>query len=354
MTPDAIRSVFADIEKAVHASRYDDALAQIESLNAAAGDVIRATPDLDSWLVSAWRLALIESGRYGEAAELFDSRVAEERALIAASTSSLVPILGQAKRVRYADMSFSLFLFRHDILSNRILAGGGWEQGISEYLAQVVRPGDLVIDIGANIGWHTIAAAVRVGPTGRVIAFEPEPVAFRLLVDSVRENGLTWVEASPMAIGAAEEVVSLHRPYVAGNAQHSIVDQGLSGDTVTIAVAPLTAFSDQIDRRIRLLKMDIEGAEVQALIGMEPILSGPYAPEVMIIEFSPRLLALAGAGPEWFDALTTRFGYGYAVLSADTGTQVHLDPGQSLGTLYHRVLAGQTGSDTQFDVVFMR
>ena len=78
-------------------------------------------------------------------------------------------------------------------------------------LGKLVRPGMTVVDVGANIGLYTLHLAGLVGPSGRVISFEPDPDLVPLLRDNCDANGAGNVEIHPMALGAGAEAMLLHR-----------------------------------------------------------------------------------------------------------------------------------------------
>jgi FkbM family methyltransferase len=77
---------------------------------------------------------------------------------------------------------------------------GDFDPWVDKTLIRLSRPGDIVIDIGANIGTTTLCLARAVGPTGRVIAFEPFPSNFEMLRSNIEANGLQQVEAWPVAL----------------------------------------------------------------------------------------------------------------------------------------------------------
>ena len=69
-----------------------------------------------------------------------------------------------------------------------LMSGGVWESGITALLGKIISPGMTVVDIGANIGYHTLTAANLVGFNGKVYAFEPEPGNFNLLNKNIHIN----------------------------------------------------------------------------------------------------------------------------------------------------------------------
>ena len=70
-----------------------------------------------------------------------------------------------------------------------VLSSGTYEPEETRLFRSKCRPGDTVIDVGANVGWYTVIASKLVGKKGRVIAFEPEPVNFAILKKNVLANG---------------------------------------------------------------------------------------------------------------------------------------------------------------------
>jgi len=130
------------------------------------------------------------------------------------------------------------------------------------------RPGDLVIDVGGNIGGFTIVAAQRVGPTGRVIAIEPEPAAFDQLVANVRRNGLQNVTPRRAAIGARAGVIvmrCLSRCLYTTAFSPTDIPPPDKPD-IQVPVIPLDQLltEERIDR-CNLLKIDVEGGEYDIL-----------------------------------------------------------------------------------------
>ena len=71
-------------------------------------------------------------------------------------------------------------------------------------MSGLLRPADVFVDVGANWGYFSLAAAHWVGPRGRVVAFEPEPRLYRMLVTNIAANDIAWIETHPIAIAAGD------------------------------------------------------------------------------------------------------------------------------------------------------
>lgn len=133
------------------------------------------------------------------------------------------------------------------------------------YLPQ---PGDTVIDIGAGVGEEAIVFSQLVGPTGRVIAIEAHPGVFGCLKETVRRSGLTNVTPLGIAVGASDGAIEIA---LGDNfLTHSIVADRKLGASQEVALRRLDSLAAELGLGdVALVKMNIEGAETDALRGME-------------------------------------------------------------------------------------
>jgi FkbM family methyltransferase len=146
---------------------------------------------------------------------------------------------------------------------------GEWCEFEIDLLRNFLKPGDRVIDVGANIGTHTIAFANIVGPTGKVIAFEPQPELFGLLVTNVTLNCLTNVRAEQFAVvGNNNSEIEIHRlppPDTAFNfgAQHL-----LGANTTPLVRVRCSSIDGRgLSPGPALIKIDVEGMESDVIRG---------------------------------------------------------------------------------------
>lgn len=137
----------------------------------------------------------------------------------------------------------------------------------------MLEAGDTVVDIGANIGCFTILAASIVGPSGRVIAIEPEPLTYGQLCDNIKLNKLSNVTTLNIAVGERNEQIEFH---VSPNSLYSSIytevgDHRVEGETIKVNSQTLESLLNQLKiDRVRLLKMDCEGAEYGICASMTP------------------------------------------------------------------------------------
>jgi FkbM family methyltransferase len=126
-------------------------------------------------------------------------------------------------------------------------------------------PGDTFVDVGANFGLFSMYGAKAVGPTGRVIAIEPNPKLVERLRFNVAANGFSHVSIAPVAVGAEPGAATLHIPSTEQDRASLLPVRGQDA-AQSVAVEPLAAvLAEHAARSIDLLKIDIEGYEDRAL-----------------------------------------------------------------------------------------
>jgi FkbM family methyltransferase len=161
-----------------------------------------------------------------------------------------------------------LWVRPNDPIGRAIFYDGCWEPPVIEHFAKSVQLGDVVLDVGANIGQFTLVAASKVGSNGKVIAIEAGIAAYTLLNKNIAENQFTQVQALHLA--AWNEETTLHlggvREDMLGWGQ---VQSNGSAQTETVQARRLDAVLAEMGHRTAdVIKIDIEGAELQALQGI--------------------------------------------------------------------------------------
>lgn len=182
------------------------------------------------------------------------------------------------------------------------LRHGVYEPYERRLLQSLIAPGTTVIDVGANIGLYTLLFARAAGDEGRVYAFEPEPENLRLLAHNIRTNGCTNVVIVPAAVAGRTGVATLFLS-AQNRGDHRLFDPGDGRRSIPVPTVTLDEEFAGHDGPIALVKIDIQGAEVEALSGMRVLLD--RHPETWLaVEYWPAGLRRAGAsGEELLDAL---------------------------------------------------
>jgi FkbM family methyltransferase len=164
------------------------------------------------------------------------------------------------------------FLYsRKDTIGRFLEQYGEWAEPEAALLASLLRPGDVVVDVGAHIGTLTVPLARAVGAAGSVLAFEPQPFLFRLLAANVALNGLDQVQVFEHGLGDKAERVWVRPIDYASGGNFGILSldgrfAGKEGEGIGVRVWPLDKRAPGVDR-CRLMKIDVEGLEDAVLAG---------------------------------------------------------------------------------------
>jgi FkbM family methyltransferase len=184
------------------------------------------------------------------------------------------------------------------------LQAGTFESFERELFVSQLRPGMTVLDIGANIGYYTLLASRAVGPDGCVYAFEPDPRSCRSLRKNLAANDARNVHVVDKAASDASGSRTL---FMSDTATHSGLHRSM-GDSSPRTVEVEAVTIDELEiPTVDVIKMDIEGEEPGALLGMvETLQRSPGA--CVFLEFSPQALRAAGRDADAFaGVLRSRF-----------------------------------------------
>jgi len=195
---------------------------------------------------------------------------------------------------------------------------GDYEPEVCRYLGSVVTAGDVVLELGANIGIITILLARRVAPGGHIYAFEPSPKSLQVLSDHLSLNGVSEGQATivPAAVSDTCGRAMFYFDGTAGqstlSAKHRDVPAATSVEVETVTI---DAFCSRRKIAPKFIKIDIEGYELHALRGAELTLRR-YRPTVLVEMHPmkwPEIGITAAAAAEFVSQL------GYAVLPLQPG-----------------------------------
>ena len=198
--------------------------------------------------------------------------------------------------------------------SMRLSILGVYEPLMAKHFQERVKPGDIVLDIGAHIGYYTLMAAKRVGRKGKVYAFELSEENCLLLTQNLRINGYKNVVLVKKAIAQSSKKAKFFLSRVSSG-MHSLIDiDNDSENSILVDAVSLDDFFGKNPPRISAIKMDIEGGEYEALEGMTRLLSKSRHLSVFI-EFSPFMIKKAKKSPLGF--LNLLKSYGFKLYSID-------------------------------------
>ena len=182
----------------------------------------------------------------------------------------LIPDAAIATRVQFD--GFHMFASADDAAVGRHILNAVYEPEVTAVLRRTLQQGMTFIDLGANIGYFSMLAAHLVGPTGFVLAVEPNPDNVRLLEASRRSNGFEHVMCMQVAAGRRLGLLMLNATHSNGTTSAIADDLETVLMAKTVACAPLDLLFEG-GRRVNLIKIDVEGAEYNALLGAERLLA---------------------------------------------------------------------------------
>jgi FkbM family methyltransferase len=163
----------------------------------------------------------------------------------------------------------------------------GLEPSVVKIASDILRPGDIAVDVGANVGFLTRRFAIMVGRNGRIYSFEPDPNVFKHL--QFNTHRLSQVELSQTAMSdtCGTSTLYLHPMSAMSN---SLVNVWDDAHPLTVQTSTFDAWATEANPgRLRLIKIDVEGAEPLVLRGMRETLASSHKPHV-ILEFCPKNL----------------------------------------------------------------
>lgn len=179
--------------------------------------------------------------------------------------------------------------------SYRNFATGLYEPDLTALVLSRVRPDMSFVDVGANIGYYSLLSSRLVAPTGHVYAFEPDPTAYQYLVRNLAKNACANVTPRELAVTEATGTArftrnQLERGYVNGSSAGS-------PSSISVGTTSLDAYFSEIHwPRVDIIKLDVEGGEHSALLGMrQTIQRNPAAS--LIMELNLGATMRSGAGP---------------------------------------------------------
>lgn len=204
---------------------------------------------------------------------------------------------------------------------------------------QLVRPGDRVVDVGSNVGFYAELLARCVGPAGEVHAFEPDPTNYeRLAARARRHPQIRAVRAAVTERGGTTDLyVSPHL-----NVDHRTYDAGEGRRRLRVDAIALDELFPRPEQTVRFVKLDIQGAERAALLGMRALL-GRSCEVHVLLELWPFVHDRFGGGTMELLALLESFGFAIWRVGRGGALTERIGPGATI--------AGRDDADAYFDVL---
>lgn len=183
-------------------------------------------------------------------------------------------------------------VFPNDSLGKALLEKGDFEPHFAALIRNIIKPGDLCLDVGANLGYHTVQMAKATGTSGRVISFEPLTVVFQQMCGNCFLNDLRNVLPFNFAVGDMNGVVQMDAVnYDGGGINIGMTKVGVGGDHVQIRMLDTMGLN-----RVAFIKLDVQGCEVKFLQGAAKTINSSRP--IMFVEVENNWLQCFGSNSE--------------------------------------------------------
>ena len=176
-----------------------------------------------------------------------------------------------------------------------------------KFWKSVVSKGDIVIDLGANIGFFTCLFAQLVGETGKVYAFEPGPDNCKLIRKNLEVNGYKNVVLEQKAVSNKSGKIKLYFSY--SSVDHQIYETDEKRDSIDIDCITLDDYFSEMDVSINVIKSNIQGSDCAGIQGAEKIIKNSKNLNYMSVEFDPDNLRSFNSDPEEFLDILLKMDY---------------------------------------------
>jgi FkbM family methyltransferase len=229
--------------------------------------------------------------------------------------------ISSAEKVLIACQNFKIYLMQTDLdVGITLIKSNIYEPHTTRAIANTLKVGDVFLDLGANIGYFSLLAASIVHETGKVIAFEPNVQNLQLLYSSILENRFENVTVYPFAASNSNQILRL-----TSFGSNGYLEAALSGGSNFQLVQ--SVILDELlkhEKRLDVVKMDIEGYETLALRGMDEIIK-KHKP-ILFTEFSPwHIRHRCKVNPKDYLNQITQYGYTLSITYPGEGITIASD-----------------------------
>ena len=209
----------------------------------------------------------------------------------------------------YAEVFGNKLILSKKGLALTISHYGTYEELEAKIMEEKIKVGSIVVDVGANIGLHTLNMARIVGNTGRVFAFEPDPSNFEILGENVKINNYQNIILEEKAVGDKHGRVTLYQSDNPGNHRLFPQTKQTKGE-VEVELTSLDKYfiDSNLAEKINFIKIDVEGLEFSVLNGMKNILKNNKKIKILF-EFVPENIMEVGFAPIGVLNLLTSIGF---------------------------------------------
>lgn len=204
------------------------------------------------------------------------------------------------------------------IISAKLLQYGFWEEGLTSLTKKLIKPGMVVLDIGAHVGYYSVLFSKLVGPKGKIFSFEPDPHNNLLLKSNIKLNNISNCVVEQLAASNEDGTLNLHLNSENLGA-HSLALLGESKGSVAVKTISLDSYlRSRGEKRVDFMKIDIECWEDMALQGAKEILENNRN-TLIVLEFYPSALKKLNKDPKAFLQTIRAKGFNIYTIHNNTG-----------------------------------
>jgi FkbM family methyltransferase len=239
------------------------------------------------------------------------------RSFVPLSVKEFLYSLKERKATVVTLEGFKLAIHQHDtIISESIRQNKIWAQSETRLFRELLKPGMVVVDVGANIGYFSLLASTLVGPNGRVHAFEPDPVNCGLLRKNVRMNHTSNIKVVQAALSSNDEPIHLFLNSD-NKGDHRIWEQsGESRTKITVTATTLDQYLKETATVPNFIKIDVQGAEGYVIEGMADTIV-QNGMKYLILEFWPEAMRKCQTDPKQVVQQISDAGFTIRVIADD-------------------------------------
>jgi FkbM family methyltransferase len=208
---------------------------------------------------------------------------------------SWVPLSGHTSTQHGFRMAFD----SRDLIRRNIHWFGVWEPTLSMFVTSRLKPGDCFVDVGCNVGYFSLLAASRIGPSGKVVAIDASASMGDMLAANQALNRLDNIHFVHGAVSDSVGTLTLYPGPESNTGQASVVLNVTRSEGTTVNAAPISHWvPPEVWQRARIIKVDIEGAEGHFIAGLGDSLTTLRPDCELLMELAPDALAAAGRSIE--------------------------------------------------------
>lgn len=223
----------------------------------------------------------------------------------------------------------TIYVDARDICGRYIYYFGVWEPNLTHWISQRLNDGDVFVDVGANVGYYSLLASTLVGG-GHVVAVEALPKTFAMFQRSIGRNHTANVRAVNIAAWHEPSVLTMFSGTLIGKSTliGAWAERWKNAERCEVPASPLSEIlTPDESKSVRIVKIDVEGAEWHVISGMTQLLENSRRDLEVVMEVTPTMLATEGHTCDDLLAFFARYGFRPYFLEMDYSASAYYGRG---------------------------